>query len=411
MLPFIGKINSFVRELSTLDREIKSLQELFTEQNPKLKAKKNLRDNLQKEFDAFKKVNNITVFDPTVLDKLEKAYREVQDSISNLEKLVENKTALEREIATEEAAIKKMQEVIPKSKQLRQQRIAVAEAQKELELLTSDINYQLASMKNDLTLLEPAESAMEEPLMNVKLLVYTIFIAGTIMGTLLIIICSIELVFGFIQEREVDFYPELSNLGYLPSKRKKFSSPEQEKMVLDSIFYVFEQKCSLVNIVFLSVLPGASFHQEVIENFEWNYAMSGKKMLVLFVVPAKDFVPLTGSTELCVVSYEGMVGSLPVENPATLLPSELQMLQQDISVLRDEFDGIFIVRKEPLDKVGVFFSQMLSFCDSAILLVGIRHTKRSMLRYVIEHQRTAEKTMMTIAVNSRDMDTVVNGEA
>ena len=181
-------------------------------------------------------------------------------------------------------------------------------------------------------------------------------------------------------------------------------------MVLDSIFYIFEQKCGEGGIIFKGVLPGATFHQEIIENFEWNFAMSGKKMLILYITSAKDYVPPAGSTELCIVSYENVTGALPLENPATLSPSEMQMLQQDVIDLRTTFDLVFIVRKEPLDKAGVFFSQILSFCDSAIILVGARHTKRSMLRYVIDHQRKTEKPIMTIAVNSRDMAAVITGE-
>ena len=410
VLVHISRIKTFVADIERLNKEVMALEELFTDKNPKLMAKKSQRDKLQKEFDDFKKANNITVFDPMILGKLDKVYAEVRESVSKLETLAENKAALEREVAADEASIKRMQEIIPKCKQLRQQRAAVAEAQKSLEVLTSDINYQLAAMKNDLSLIEPAESAMEEPLLTQKLIILAIFVAGIIAATILMFVCALELVFGSVQEGEVEYYPELANLGYLPSKRKRFRLPEQEKMVLDSIFYIFEQKCGEGGIIFEGVLPGAAFHQEVIENFEWNYAMGGKRMLALFITSAKDYVPPAESTELCIVSYEGATGALPLENPATLSPSEIQMLQQDVIDLRKTFDLVFIVRKEPLDKAGVFFSQILAFCDSAIILVGTRHTKRSMLRYVIDHQRKTGKTMMTIAVNSRNMAAVINGE-
>ena len=275
-----GKIKSFLSDIQRLDKEILALEEVFTDKNPKLMAVKAQRDKIQKEFDDFKKANNIKIADPTILNKLDKVYEEVKECVSRLQTMEENKAALEREVAADEASIKRMQEIIPKSKQLRQQRFAVAEAQKDLEVLTSDINYQLAAMKNDLTLIEPADSAREEPLMNHKLIILAVFLAGIIAATILLMVCILELAFGCVQEGEVGYYPELTNLGSLPSRRKKFRSPEQEKMVLDSIFYIFEQKCGEGGIIFEGVLPGAAFHQEIIENFEWNFAMGGKKMLI-----------------------------------------------------------------------------------------------------------------------------------
>ncbi len=410
VLLHINKIRDYLADIDRLDKEIMTLEELFTEKNPKLLSKKSQRDKVQKEFDEFKKANNITVCDPAMLSKLDRAYEEVRESISKLETLAENKAALEREVAEDEAAIKKMQEIIPKSKQLRQQRAAVADAQKDLEVLKGDINYQLASMKNDLALVEPAESAAEEPLMNHKMIFLAIFLSLVIATTLHLIVCGFELAFGCIQEGELGFYPELTNLGYLLSRHKRFQSSEQEKMVFDGIYYNFEQKCGDGGVIFCGVLPGAVFQKEIFENFEWNVAMGGNRMLTLFIVPAKDYVPPMNSSELCIVSYEGTVGALPLENPSTLTPSEMQMLQQDVNELRTTFDVVFIIRKEPLTKAGVFFSQILAFCDSAIIMVGVRQTKRTMLWYVINHQRKTEKPMMTIAENYRDMAAVINVE-
>ena len=411
MLVHATKIKAFLAELEKMDKEILMLRELYTEKNPRLTTKLAQRAGIQKEFDDFKKDNNITDVDPAVLSKLDKVYEELRNHTASWERLNENKMALEREIRVEEDTIKRMQELIPKSKQLAHQRAAVASAQQDLENLTSDINYQKATMKNDLTQVESAVTAKEEPLISQKMIVCAIIFSCLMTSFLLVIVSSLELAFGRIVDGELAFYPELRNLGRLLSQKRKFNSEEEEKMVYDSIFYNFETENGNRGIVFLGALPGVNYCSKLLENFEWNYAMSGKRLLSIFIVEAMNYEAPSNSIDLSAVSYSGSKGALPVENISALSPSELQMLESDIKELRNTYDLIIVTRRENLDLSGVFLQQMLTFCDSSIILAAVKHTKRSMIRAIIRHQHKTGKPMMTIATNSHNISAVINVDA
>ena len=100
--------------------------------------------------------------------------------------------------------------------------------------------------------------------------------------------------------------------------------------------------------------------------------------------------------------YHGEEGVMPTANPLALSQSELNLLESDIAELHNEVDTIFIYTDKPIDRFGVFFNQMLSVCDSAIIIVGARHSSRSLLRYVVAQQHESGRCIMSILTGSND---------
>ena len=105
------------------------------------------------------------------------------------------------------------------------------------------------------------------------------------------------------------------------------------------------------------------------------------------------------ATTICAVK-KGDVCWFPVDNHYTLAPTELQMLQADLATLRGEYDHVFVSMHGGVRRGGSFFSQMLSICDSALLLAGVGKTPRSWLAYARRSILESGKPMMGIMVGA-----------
>ena len=148
-------------------------------------------------------------------------------------------------------------------------------------------------------------------------------------------------------------------------------------------------------------LPGGKLLPELFDAFEWNFAMTGKRTLAVDMVLADNFdyekYPLSDTG---IIAYSGGKGVLPVASKKFFSPSEVELLKQDLQLLRKSYDLIFIRRSSSLRQDRLFFEQIIGFCDAALIAVGAKRTKRSSLRQLIWLQRKIKLPIMTILTDS-----------
>ena len=402
----ISQLRDFENSLKRCDEEIASLSNMFTDKNPRLRGVIEKKEKIQDDYEKFKSAHNIKNFNLEVLSKaleLQGKYREV---LMNVNVLNEKLAMLDSEITANEEIVKKLVAIIPRVTQLAHEKSSFQSTLKDLDSDSSAINYLLASVKNDISQVERCESASaQNPYSpsNVCLAVIAAFGCMFIAASLLAF-------FGYffgnvVSLSELEAYPELNALGAIPKSLKSFADASNDEMtVLATIHYNFLQVKFPKKVIFVGSLSGGKYTSALKEGMNWSCKMSGMKYLHLKIVASDQFeepdnpdVKMLGATY-----YHGEEGVLPAANPLALSQSELNLLQSDIAELQNEFDTIFIYTGKPIDRFGVFFSQMLSICDSAIIIVGARRSSRSLLRYVVKQQHESGRCIMSILTESND---------
>jgi len=201
--------------------------------------------------------------------------------------------------------------------------------------------------------------------------------------------------------KELAIIPELRYLGALPSSDAMFESERQEQMAFSTICHNFQMSETEHHIVLAGALPGGKLIPALFESFEWSYAMAGKKTLCIDMVLANNFdYDIPPNIDTGIVVYSGGKGFLPVVSKHYLSPSEQMLLKQDLEILCKSYDLIFIKHSASLRSDRLFFEQIFSLCDSAVIAVGAKKTPRKLLRQLTTLQRKTSIPIMTILSDS-----------
>ena len=402
----ISQLREFESSIKKCEEEIATLSNVFTEKNPKMRGVIEKRDALLEEYNKFLKEKNIKNFNLDVLAKAWELQGKVREVLLNINVLNERLAIVDSEIKANEDMVKKLVSIIPHVTQLSHDKSSLQSTLKDLDTDSSAINYLLAAVKNDISQVEHCENATAQNPFSVSNLCLAVIAA---FGCTFIAASLLSL-FGFIWGNvvslsELQAYPELHALGAIPKSLKSFTEASKDEMtVLASIHYNFLKVEFPKKVIFIGKMPGAEFTSAVKEGMNWSCKMSGMKYLHLKIVGSNEFtepdnpdIKMLGATY-----YHGEEGVLPAANPLALSQSELNLLQSDIEELQNEVDTIFIYTDMAIDRFGVFFNQMLSICDSAMIIVGARRSSRSLLRYIVNQQHESGRCIMSILTDSND---------
>ena len=404
----ISQLRDFESELKKADEEIANLRNLYTDKNPRLSSVIEKRNAIVRKYNEFVKEKNIKNFNLEALSKASELQDKLRTSMINVEALTEKLSVLDSEISANEAIVKKLTAIIPHITQITHDRESLHKALKDLDSDSSSINYLLASVKNDMSQVERCDSVIAQNPFSITNIILAVIAGLGCMFIAATLLAFSGVVFGNVSALdELQAYQELNALGAIPESLKCYDDAGiDNRTVLDSIFYNFLQVDAPKKIVFLGALPGAQYPDSLKEGMNWNYAMSGKRLLHLKIVHSSAFTEPTGKDVkfLGAACYQGMDGETPAENPRALSQSELNLLQSDLEELQNEFDTVFISSDEPIDNFGVFFEQMLKLCDSAIILIGSHRSPRALLRYVVAKQHETGRCVMSILTNSKDTE-------
>ncbi len=402
----IEKLRSFHNDIKKADDEITSLRERYTDKNPRISGIIERRNDIVRQYNEFLKEKNIKNFNLDSLGKAAEVQAKLKDVLFNMEAINEKISVIDAEIKANEEIVKKLTHLIPHITQITHERESLQKSLKDLDSDSSSINYLLAAVKNDMAQVERCENANAQNPFSISNIVLAVISGLGCMFIAAALLAFIGVVFGNVSDlEELVAYPELNTLGAIPSSVHSYeAASDDEKTVLGSIFYNFMQVEAPKKVVFLGTLPGSKYSDFLKDGMNWNYAMSGRRLLHLKIVKGDSFKEPTSSDAKVfgAAYYMGMEGETPADNPRALSQTELSLLQSDIEEMQKDFDTIFITTNEPIDSFGVFFNQMLQLCDSAIILVGAHRSPRSLLRYVVSQQHKSGHCLMSILTNSKD---------
>ena len=212
---------------------------------------------------------------------------------------------------------------------------------------------------------------------------------------------GLGLLFGRIRgAKELAASGDIRVLGSLPRWRKFCQQQMKEAMGVVANHFVKAEEAK--GVVLVCRLKGAKPQPKFNEELDWSLAMAGMRPFALKVVPeSTPDVPEEGTVTMLNTVRKESQGWFPVVNRYSLAPTELQMLRADLMALREEFDCIFLTVHDGLRRGGDFTAQLLDICDSALLLAGANHTRRSELAYARRLAKAAGKPMMGLVTGAR----------
>ena len=399
LLSYQKELKEFFHAQESLDREIALATELYTEENPKMIALISRRTALQKRLDAFLKEKNIESADPRALQLAETLNSDLKALQTELEAKQNEQRVLDGEAKDCEERLRKYQEALPQLEWLKQQRKNLQESLQRIDESISEINFMQMMVKEDLFINEKAKSAVGNNPFSKKNLAICLFAALALTAFCAALVSLFEFFFGTVADaKELDLYSEFRYLGVLPASEELFRTAETEQMVMNTIFHNLQT----INprVVFTGALTGARIIPLFFEFLKWNFSLEGKKMLLIDMVLAGDFDGEADSGEeadnTMIVTFSGGKCYLPLSSKKFLLPSELELLKNDITFLKERYDCIFLRNSFPLRRSKLFLEQIASVCDAALYVIGAGKTPRKNLRELLAVQFKVNIPIMTI---------------
>ena len=218
-----------------------------------------------------------------------------------------------------------------------------------------------------------------------------------ITGVVAVLVVLAEYKFGKISGgKEIELYPDFYYLGPLPAFRHHPDVDDKTKLYLEGICNSFQTTGVEHHVVMAGMLLGADIGQGFFDYLQWNYAMTGRRVLILDIVDAKDVAddqPLK-ETSIVICAHEGR-GVLPLENYMTISDAELLLLKSDLELLRKEYD-LIIFRQEHSLSSSLFMVKINSVCDGMLIGVGAKCTPRKSLRALATVAQRTNSQIMTI---------------
>ena len=380
-----------------LDDEIEKYESEYLDTNPKMINLRERRAVMEAQFQKFLKERNIRESDLALIDQAVKHHAEFV-KISNELKVREEKVrTFQNVIRTDEEKMAYIRQIMPQINKLNELQRTQRESLTKLNASVSDIENKLPLVKDNMRIGDRGSSTKLKPFTGNK---FVLSVIGALVLTLVLggLVVMFDFIFGVVSgEKELVLMGELQYLGALPTRETLFDSTAQEQIVFNSIYHAFMHWGSEHHVVLVSTLPGGKIMPELFEHFENFQTMNGKRMLTIDVVLAENFnydTPCEYDTGI--IYCAGSKGHLPVISKKFLSPSECELLRNDLLLLRNTYDLIFIKHSASMRRDRMFVEQIVPLCDSMLISVGYRRTSRKNLRRVAAINRKTGLPIMSI---------------
>lgn len=392
-------VRKLVEDIATLDKEIAQLREVYTDKNPKVRGKLDERQNMADTLAQTLREHGVELDEFGDMAKIEKAIAALEEVKLKIEVLGQNIRALEAEIKVNEEKSETLTEIIPAMERLRVRRSDLDKSMRDLEEQLENLSFAQMSIGNDLRQIEKAGGAGDDRPISLK---NFIFAAGGALVCVFVFAMwalALELMLGkVLGTKELGAYGDVDVLGALPKPGAMDEKEESDVMGVVALNFCNSELPRAVTLVYR--MPGVEPQRKFRDALDWSLSMAGQRWFSLEIVPSSDFTPPEDAETLICTVRKGSRGWFPIENRYSLAPTELQMLQVDIAQLKEQADVIFLFIPEGMRRGGSFFSQVLSVCDSVLLLVEAGVTPRSWLSYVKRRIVSAERPMLGIVTGA-----------
>ena len=372
----VEELRRYTAKLNKLDERIDTLRQTFTEENPIYAGTLEERKRVEEEYRAFLKQFGMTQISDTELTRISQLSQEARASRIALEALQISVKVAEENVNRVKKSLDDLMDASRQVDTLRAKRDALRKDLLNIEERENDIRYLETSARNELVSLERASSAQELPVLSLKRFMAAIILAVVATMGLAFMTVFFGILFGKVFDyEELTFFWEDNALG------------EMEKLDdndFEEIFYRFQNKCPNTGAVFVGLLPGTKPDKSIEEELMLKSTQAGLRTLMVHLTDAKSFKEPDGAVMYTALCCKDGRGYFPVANTRHLSSSELAILRADLSIMKNDFERVFITNDRPVPPKGVLLHEMLSVCEAVLLVAGKNRTSRASLRHVLD---------------------------
>ena len=384
-----------------IDNDIEQYQSEYLDTNPKMINLRERRAAFETTFQKFLKDKNITENDLEQLDTAVKKFAARDKLGIELRTHEERVRSPQKQIEEAQKKLADINEIMPRIDKLNELQRAQRESRDKLTASIAAIDSMLPTIKNNMRIGDRGSAKKLTPFADNKIV---FGIVGALMVTMVLsaIVVMLDFSFGTISgEKELMLFTDIPYLGALPTKVTLFESKSQEQIAFNTIYHAFVSLEKENHIVLASALPGGKLLPGLFDYFENCQTMSGKRTLTIDVVLAESFnYDSPSEYDTGILYCAGSRGYMPVISKRFLSPSEVELLRNDLLILRETYDLIIIKHSASMRHDRMFIEQIIPLCDSALFAVGCRKTSRKNLRRVVAINRKTGLSIMTILSDS-----------
>ena len=441
-----ASLREFIVTLRKTSREYEKAKLMFAERNPRFIEAQSADAALRKEFEAFKKKNNITNFDENMLLGLDGIITRYHETEVALQQLEISMKSLQAEIAFVKEKEKKLQHMIPEHNAVEQ---LLATANKNVSLLIEEmtrVRSNIAHVPNDINMNERVVGTKAFPAFPVKMLALILIAGIFVSGLYATVIVIYDIVYGkFSGIEEASYHKDFfDTVGVIPHEDAVFT-PEQRQIINNEMFYRFILRLKNIRTLFSCSLDG-SFLSSVL--FDEQFTKAKRNTILIRLIDEADVEKICGNMQKIGnfyysdsgktgVNYRGEeninnahaieyfrgfsagdgkgygygygFAFFPVRNLSVLEPDEITMLYDIVNELKRHYQLIRISREKPFDASCLLVRQLHDICDATLLYIGKRKTPRSVIRRVLK-LHDEEHRIFSILTGVTDVEKVISGD-
>ncbi len=422
VIKFHVTLRQYIQELRRASREYEKAKLMFAERNPRFVEARSAYEAIKNEFDDFKKRNNITHFDESMLQGIEGVISRYHEAEVAFQQVELSMKSLQAEMALIKEKEKKLQHMIPEHEQVEQLQKT---ANKNVSLLVEEltrVRSSIAHVPNDIIINERVIGTKAFSMFPVKILA-VIFIGGIFVSALYAVFVVVyDLVYGKISGiEEVSFHKDFfDTVGVIPHENASFTL-EQRKVINNEMFYRFILRIKNTQTLFSCSLDG-SFLSSVM--FDEQFTLAKRNTILVRLILASDVEKICGNMQKIGHFYYSDNGNtgfnyqrtgdesgevsheleylrgfssgdgkgygygygfafFPVRSLSGMDPDEITLLREVVEQLKKDYQLVRISREKPFDASCLLVRQLHDICDATLLYIGKLKTPRAVLRRVL----------------------------
>ena len=430
-------------ELRKRSREYEKAKLIFSERNPRYVESKTNYEVFLKEFNQFKKENDIGDFNPAILPRIEGVVGEYHLAEVTLNQLELSMKTLQAEIKLFADREKKLQHMIPEHDQVES---LLLTTRKNISLVVEEltrVRSSIAHVPNDIIVNERVTGARAFKVYSPKIVIL-IFIAAFFVSSLYAVIMAFyDITYGkFSGIEEAAIYKDfIDTVGVIPDSSVDFT-PEQRNVLTNEMFYNFILRLRDTRTIFSCSLDG-SFLSSIM--FDEQFTKAKRNTILVRLIPITEVDKICAGMEKIGDFYYSDNGNsgvnyserelnhkleylsgfssgdgkgygygygfafFPVRNISGLEPDEISTLYNIVTELKKNYQLIRISREKPFNASCLMVQQLHDICDATLLYIGKQKTPRRVLRKVMKLHDDDHKTYAIITGVTK-MDKVISGD-
>ena len=430
-------------ELRKRSREYEKAKLIFSERNPRYVESKTNYEVFLKEFNQFKKENDIGDFNPAILPGIEGVVGEYHLAEVTLNQLELSMKTLQAEIKLFADREKKLQHMIPEHDQVES---LLLTTRKNISLVVEEltrVRSSIAHVPNDIIVNERVTGARAFKAYSPKIVIL-IFIAAFFVSSLYaVIMVFYDITYGKFSgiEEAVICKDFIDTVGVIPDSSVDFT-PEQRNVLTNEMFYTFILRLRDTRTIFSCSLDG-SFLSSIM--FDEQFTKAKRNTILVRLIPITEVDKICAGMEKIGDFYYSDNGNsgvnyserelnhkleylsgfssgdgkgygygygfafFPVRNISGLEPDEISTLYNIVTELKKNYQLIRISREKPFNASCLMVHQLHDICDATLLYIGKQKTPRRVLRKVMKLHEDDHKTYAIITGVTK-MDKVISGD-